>query len=82
MIPFLDKLISFVIKPDSNVPEDAQILARYDLILLNKQIETALENNKLDIETRAYLDETKSRIDAALKANVLRQLESSSSNKS
>jgi len=69
----LAKLIGLVIKPVGNVPEDASTLARADLIKLKEKIDNALSGEKLDAYTKAHLDETRSRIEAALKASIQRQ---------
>lgn len=69
----LNKLIGLVVKPGGGVPEDASTLARADLIELKDKIDNALSNKKLDAYTQAHLDETRSRIEAALKAGIQRQ---------
>jgi hypothetical protein len=59
---------------DTDAPEDAQMLARQDLIALHGQLQTAVNKAGLEmtLETRAHLNESISRIDDALKANMQR----------
>jgi hypothetical protein len=69
----LRKLIGMVLH-DAAVPEDAQTLARQDLITLRSQLQAAVSKPslKMTLETRAHLNESISRIDNALKANMQR----------
>ncbi len=55
------------------VPEDARTMARYRLIELKRKIGAIAGVSGLDAATRAHLDESLARIDAALKAQVVRQ---------
>ncbi len=70
----LNRLIRLVVNPARGAPEDASTLARADLVALKAAIDKTLSNPGLDTRTRAHLDETAARIDAALKAGILRQL--------
>jgi len=54
------------------VPEDARTMARYSLIDLRGKI-SGISGGATDAATRAHLDESLARIDAALKAQVVRQ---------
>jgi len=69
----LRKLTSIVLR-DTSVPEDAQTLARQNLVALRGQLQAALAKPgmKTSLETRAHLTESISRIDEALKANMQR----------
>jgi hypothetical protein len=69
----LRKMVGMVLR-DSGVPEDAQTLSRQGLITLRSQLQNALSKPgiKMNVETRAHLGETVSRIDEALKANMQR----------
>jgi len=69
----LRKLVGMVLR-DAKVPEDAQTLARQNLTVLRTQLQAALAKPgvKMTLETRAHLNESISRIDDALKANMQR----------
>jgi len=69
----LRKLIGMVLR-DAAVPEDAQTLARQNLAALRTQLQAAASKQgvKMTLETRAHLNESISRIDDALKANMQR----------
>jgi hypothetical protein len=69
----LRKMVGMVLR-DSGVPEDAQTLSRQGLITLRSQLQNALSKPgiKMNVETRAHLSESVSRIDEALKANMQR----------
>jgi len=69
----LRKLTGLVLR-DTAVPEDAQTLARQNLVTLRSQLQAALARPgvKTSLETRAHLNESISRIDEALKANMQR----------
>jgi hypothetical protein len=69
----LTKLIDLIVKPAPGTPADATTLARADLQSIQRAID-ATPKAKLDDMTTAHLDETKARIDAALKAAVQRQI--------
>jgi hypothetical protein len=66
----LDILIGLLLKPSDELPEDARTLARADLITLDTRIGQVLATNKIDPETHAHLDESRARIQAALKAGI------------
>ncbi len=68
----LDRLIGLMVDPEPGVPEDAGTLARANLVDLKGRIESALAGGALDGATRAHLDETRARIEAALSARMLR----------
>ena len=70
----LQKLIGLVLRPAWGTPEDARTLARADLQTIVAQIETRLEGSGLDAYSRAHLEETKARIEAALEAGLERSL--------
>jgi hypothetical protein len=70
----LGKLMGLVVDPAPGAPEDAATLARADLRALDAGIERAMTRTDLDAVTRAHLDETAARIDAALAAGIDRQL--------
>ncbi len=70
----LDTLIGLLLKPSDELPEDARTLARADLMTLDTRIGQVRGNNNLDSETQAHLDETRARIQAALKAGIERTI--------
>lgn len=70
----LDKVIGLVLEKQPGIPEDARTLARNDLKILQRAIPKALIKPGLDIYTRAHLEESKARIDAALEAGIERSL--------
>lgn len=70
----LDQLVELAVKADPNVPEDARTLARADLTEIRRGIDATLVAGKVGPMTRAHLDETKARINAALAASLERQL--------
>ncbi len=69
----LRKLTGMVLH-EAGVPEDAQTLSRQNLVALRSQLQAAVAKPgvKMSLETRAHLNESISRIDDALKANMLR----------
>ncbi len=69
----LAKLIELLLKPQSGTPEDARTLARSDLLAIQKGAASSMKS-KLDDMTRAHLDETRARIDAALKESLQAQV--------
>lgn len=69
----LTKLVELVVRPPKGTPEDATTMARADLVTIQKTIDKATKG-KLDDVTRAHFDETRARIDAALKAAIQRQV--------
>jgi len=86
----LNKIIALVVKPTgapyfspassqkpagkTMPPGDAIALARADLKLLQEGITKSLNNSALDVTSRAHLEESLSRITAALNAELQRQL--------
>lgn len=70
----LDKDISMAVEDKEGIPEDARTLARNDLKVLQGAIPKALSAPSLDLITRSHLEESKARIDAALDANLQRQM--------
>ena len=70
----LQKLIGLVLRPAGGTPEDARTLARADLQTIAAQIEARLGGSGLDAYSRAHLEETKARIEAALEAGLERNL--------
>jgi hypothetical protein len=69
----LRKLVALVLH-ETEVPEDAQTIARQNLTALRAQLQAAAAKPgiKMTLETRAHLSESISRIDDALKANMQR----------
>ncbi|GAB4381009.1 MAG: zinc-dependent metalloprotease [Calditrichia bacterium] len=59
-----------VVNVPKNLPHDAVSLARADLLTLKKQIEEGLNSAAFDAYTRAHLEETKAKINAALTAQI------------
>ncbi|MBI4161556.1 MAG: zinc-dependent metalloprotease [Acidobacteria bacterium] len=72
----LDTLIKILIAPAPGTPEDARTLARADLIDIGREAERALGRTGLDRITRAHLEESRARVDAALGAGLERSLPS------
>lgn len=70
----LGKLLHLALRPDRRTPQDANSLARMDLISIRKDIERALSIGELDAYSRAHLDETLARIEVALKPIVEKRL--------
>ncbi len=70
----LNRLIRLVVNPVRGAPEDASTLARADLVALKAAIDKTLSTPGPDTHTRAHLDETAARINAALKAGIVRRL--------
>ncbi len=69
----IDKLVELLLKPQYDTPEDARTLARADLVTIQKGIDRTSKGS--DDATLAHLDETRARIDAALKASLQRNSE-------
>jgi hypothetical protein len=72
-------LIGLAVGSDPAVPEDARTLARADLVAIRRGIDSVLgkvegPSARVDVITRAHLDETRARISAALEAGIQRQL--------
>lgn len=70
----LRRLQQLVLRPQPGTPEDASTLARYSLVQLGAQINKALSvpNARLDMITRAHLQETAARIKETLAAQQQR----------
>src|SRR5216684_7736533 len=70
---YLRKLTGMVLR-EAGVPEDAQTLSRQNLVALRSQLQAAVAKPgvKMNLETRAHLNESVARIDEALKANMQR----------
>ena len=67
----LEKLIGLVIERQFGIPEDARSLARNDLKQLQNRIAQALAfSAQMDLYTKSHLEESKSRVDAALQAGL------------
>jgi hypothetical protein len=62
-----------VVSMGSGVPQDASTLARADLTHILRGVNRALGGSGIDSMTRAHLDETKARIEAALDAGINRR---------
>jgi hypothetical protein len=62
---YLRTLADMLVNPDSEVPDDAKMLARYHLRRLKNQIQ-AVRSRPLDTPTRVHLDEMLSEIQRAL----------------
>ncbi len=67
----LNTLIDLIVAPEDGAPDDAGTLARAGLVSLKKRIDTAM-GSAADQATRAHLDESRARIDAALSAQMMR----------
>ncbi len=70
-------MIAFSLAPSFLVealgyPSDTQALARFELHRLSDRLRVALRSNRLDVETRAHLEDTQSRVDRALSPNATR----------
>ena len=68
----LSILVHLVVSQGGGVPEDARTLARVDLSNILRGVNTALGSGAIDNMTRAHLEETKARAEAALEAGLLR----------
>lgn len=68
----LDRIIGLATGKVSGAPEDARTLARVDLKVLKGAIRKDLASKKLDTITRGHLEESLSRITAALEAKIIR----------
>jgi hypothetical protein len=68
---YLNRLTSMVLRT-SQVPEDARTLAWYRLRELNKSLSKAIRRygNSMDTYTKAHLEETRSRINKILDADI------------
>ncbi len=63
-------LNTLVVNSPSILPHDAITLARADLVQIQDQIGKALASDKLDVYTRAHLEETQAKIAATLKYQI------------
>ena len=70
----LQKMIGLVLGSVTGTPEDARTLARADLLAIAARIEVRLEGSGPDAYSRAHLEETGARIEAALEAGLERSL--------
>jgi hypothetical protein len=70
----LQRLVELAVKLEPGVPEDARTMARADLTEIRRGIDASLVAGKIGPMTRAHLDESKARINAALAAGLERQL--------
>ena len=70
----LDELTQLVTAPLPGTPEDACTMARASLKQLQSKIQGAMRTPEMDAMTRAHLDETLARIEAALDAQIIRSL--------
>ena len=70
----LEKLVTLAVSPPPGTPEDARTLARADLIEIRHRVDATLASENINAMTRAHLDETKARINAALAAGMERQI--------
>jgi len=70
----LDELIALVTAPEDGTPEDACTMARGSLKKLQGQIQGSMRTPEVDTMTRAHLDESLARIEAALEAQIRRSL--------
>ncbi|MDP2577823.1 MAG: zinc-dependent metalloprotease [Candidatus Palauibacterales bacterium] len=72
-----DMLIDLALADDSGtpVPADARSLARLHMKRISVRIDGALEQGGLDDFTEAHLDETRARIERALKAQIMLPVE-------
>lgn len=66
----LDRLVTLTVAPPPGSPPDATTLARADLVAIKNAINGALYSEELDYMTRAHLEETSSRVAAALEAGM------------
>ena len=68
----LDRLIGLVVAPPKGIPQDATTLARSDLISIKDNIDPVLSGPEVDAFSRAHLEETRAKIEAALQAGIHR----------
>ena len=71
----LKRLIDLVTRPPQDAPEDAATMARANLTEILGKIDTTLRGPagaSMEAGTRAHLQETRARIEAALSASMLR----------
>ena len=66
-------LMHQVVSMGAGVPQDASTLARADLSTILRGVKRALGGSSIDSMTRAHLDETRARIEAALEAGINRR---------
>ena len=65
-------LMHYVVSEGAGAPQDASTLARADLSRILRGITRALGGSAIDGMTRAHLDESRARIEAALEAGIER----------
>ncbi len=70
----LDRLIGLVVDPAKGIPQDATTLARADLISIKDNIDPVLAGPEADPFSRAHLEETRAKIEAALQAGIHRRI--------
>lgn len=63
-------LMHYVVSLGGGAPQDASTLARADLSQILRGVNRALGGSAIDSMTRAHLDETRARIEAALEAGI------------
>ncbi len=68
----LSILVNMVVQESPLLPHDAVSLARADLVAIQQQTQTALKDEHLNTYTRAHLQETLARIQAALNARMVK----------
>jgi hypothetical protein len=68
----LSMLVTLLVAPPPATPEDASTLARADLLAIRRGVRGALSSQDLDPMTRAHLEESGARIEAALQAGLNR----------
>ncbi|MFQ5583792.1 MAG: zinc-dependent metalloprotease, partial [Calditrichia bacterium] len=69
----LNILLEMVVRYHPVYPHDAVTLARADLVNISEKIAKLSDNPNLDAYTSSHLQETAAKIDAALKAQVMRE---------
>jgi hypothetical protein len=62
---------SFIVENDG-YPSDSPALARYELRHVLQRVNAGLRSNKLDVATRAHLEDMQSRVSHALDPNASR----------
>lgn len=70
---YLDLLTDLLLElrvDETPVPPDARALARWELARLSERLGSSMDDDGLDVYTKAHLSESKARIDQALEASV------------
>ena len=75
----LEHLINLILTPPTDLPRDAAALARADLVRLQSGMAEALRSRQLNYITRAYLEDSQTRIRQVLDARVEQQLQAAES---